>query len=194
MHLPAIPQPSRYAGLFVIDFGEWTSVGYTADEVHALLGTPEHASARAFRINRIDEEGCIELAGWDARQLPREELIVLACDSPDDAVAVFDAIRRTLDAGPPGVALTLDRSDWPDGDRPDVVVLRFAQHASTQVCAWLSAIALPAGTLPSGGADLLPGYLATARVLTTAHMAGPDDLRPRPLDVLLRSVRQPLQR
>ena len=37
MTIPSLEQPERYSGLYVFDFGQWTAVGYTADEVERLL-------------------------------------------------------------------------------------------------------------------------------------------------------------
>ena len=53
MKLPELSSPARYQGLYVFDFGEWTAVGYTAEEIAALLETSERTVRRDWLTARL---------------------------------------------------------------------------------------------------------------------------------------------
>ena len=63
MRLPRLDNPQRYAGLFVVDFGETCSVGYTAEEVALLMESEAHADAKVYRIHNAYPDGTMELKG-----------------------------------------------------------------------------------------------------------------------------------
>jgi hypothetical protein len=195
MRLPSLTKPAKYVGLFAIDFDEWVSVGYTAEEVQTLLALPQFALAHAYRIHRVDKAGRVELAGWDVRHLPREEVIVLACQSEDAASTNFDVLVKRAQDVPPPCAVTIELAHAPGNDPPHVVRLRYAQHASPQVSAWLSAAPLVGETAPSAGTlDSMRARGGGGEVLAVHQAAAPAELAPRDKADLLRTVRQPVQR
>ena len=53
MQLPALKDPTRYAGLYAVDFGEESAVGYTAREVEILLDHEKYRDCRAAIRHRL---------------------------------------------------------------------------------------------------------------------------------------------
>ena len=63
MKLPAIDNPDKYVGLYVIDFGTTCSVGYTAGEVAILLESEKLCKAKVYKIYQARPDGTMELHG-----------------------------------------------------------------------------------------------------------------------------------
>jgi hypothetical protein len=63
MKLPVVNEPSKYAGLYVVDFGDHSGVGFTADEVAELLESEQFADVKVYRIYRANPDGTMEIKG-----------------------------------------------------------------------------------------------------------------------------------
>ena len=63
MKLPEIQDANRYTGLYVIDFGDHSAVGFTAEEVAALLDSEANRGAKVYKIHKAYPDGRVELKG-----------------------------------------------------------------------------------------------------------------------------------
>jgi len=63
MELPKLRQPDRYIGLYVVDFGEHCSVGFTAEEVAELLESERYKDSKVYKIHKAYPDGTVELKG-----------------------------------------------------------------------------------------------------------------------------------
>jgi len=63
MNLPEIKNPDKYVGLYVVDFGESSSVGFTAKEVAELLESEKFGDIKVYKIHRALADGRMELKG-----------------------------------------------------------------------------------------------------------------------------------
>lgn len=63
MKLPELKQPGRYVGLYVVDFGESSSVGFTAEEVAELLDSEKYKDCKVYKIYNAYPDGRLELEG-----------------------------------------------------------------------------------------------------------------------------------
>jgi hypothetical protein len=63
MKLPVIGNAKRYTGLYVVDFGGHSAVGFTALEVAELLESEKFADIKVFRIHHARPDGTMELVG-----------------------------------------------------------------------------------------------------------------------------------
>jgi hypothetical protein len=52
MKLPKLQKPDSYVGLYIVDFGDNTGVGFTAQEVAELFESERYRSARLIRFIR----------------------------------------------------------------------------------------------------------------------------------------------
>ncbi len=50
-------------GLYAFDFGAWTSVGYTVEEIAMLLESEQYRTGKVYQIVRADPDGRMELRG-----------------------------------------------------------------------------------------------------------------------------------
>lgn len=67
MNLPELKEADRYVGLYVVDFGDHSSTGFTETEVAELLESEQFADAQVYKIVRAQPDGSLELKG-----VPRE--------------------------------------------------------------------------------------------------------------------------
>jgi len=63
MKLPAIQNAKRYTGLYVVDFGDHSGVGFTAQEVAELLESEQFADIKVYKIHNAYPDGRMELKG-----------------------------------------------------------------------------------------------------------------------------------
>src|SRR4030043_1727383 len=63
MNLPQIKNPDKYVDLYVVDFGDHSGVGFTADEVAQLLESEKFKNIKVYRIYNAYPDGRMELKG-----------------------------------------------------------------------------------------------------------------------------------
>ena len=63
MKIPELENGEKYVGLYVVDFGENTGVGFAAEEVAELLESEKFKDCRVYKIHRAYPDGKIELKG-----------------------------------------------------------------------------------------------------------------------------------
>ena len=63
MKLPKLEKPDKYVGLYVVDFGQSSGVGFTAEEVAELLESEKFQDCKAYKIHRAYPDGRLELKG-----------------------------------------------------------------------------------------------------------------------------------
>ena len=63
MKLPTIQDAKRYTGLYAVDFGTQSSVGFTALEVAELLESEQFREVKVYKIHNASPDGRMELVG-----------------------------------------------------------------------------------------------------------------------------------
>jgi hypothetical protein len=63
MKLPEIKNSQKYKGLYVVDYGQSCSVGFTADEVAELLESEKFKDIKVYKIYNAYPDGKMELKG-----------------------------------------------------------------------------------------------------------------------------------
>jgi hypothetical protein len=63
MKLPVVQNAKRYTGLYVVDFGDHSGVGFTASEVAELLESEQFADIKVYKIHNASPDGQMELKG-----------------------------------------------------------------------------------------------------------------------------------
>jgi len=63
MELPEIKNPDKYVDLYVVDFGDHSGVGFTAEEVAELLESEKFKDVKVYRIYKAYPDGKMELKG-----------------------------------------------------------------------------------------------------------------------------------
>lgn len=107
MKLPDIQEPQRYTGLYVVDFGDHTGVGFKAEEVAALLEEEPLKEIRIYKIHRAQPDGTMDLRGVDPALFHLEAGLFFFADDEDTARREFEELVRLADeTAPPAKAKT----------------------------------------------------------------------------------------
>ncbi len=72
MKLPKLQDSQKYTGLYIVDFGENTGVGFTAEEVAELIESEEYKHCKVYKIHRAYPDGKLELKGVSAQTFQLE--------------------------------------------------------------------------------------------------------------------------
>ena len=72
MKLPQLKENSNYVGLYVVDFGDYSSVGFTAQEVAELLESQKYSHCKVYKIHNAYPDGKLELKGVPAQTFQLE--------------------------------------------------------------------------------------------------------------------------
>lgn len=102
MELPRLNKPERYTGLYVIDFGDHTGVGFTAQEVSELLESERYKDVKVYKIHRTYPDGRLELKGVPNHIFQLEAGLFFYATSQQQAKGDFNRlIALAVRHGPP---------------------------------------------------------------------------------------------
>lgn len=193
--LPRIPYPERYAGLYVYDFGDHVSVGYTALEIRYLRESAAHRHGAAYEIYRVAENGSIELRGATDQRLTVHEAMCFLRHEGADARRDYDALLAAARHTPLPCAAEMRLARVYDFDPPNVTALLYAASASGAISSWLTQAAVAAGDLVVGGIEAHRTVVASGGMqIAACELPTTFDLTDRTAEEVLRQVREPLQR
>ncbi len=165
MKLPAVNEPQRYAGLYVVDFGDATEVGYTAQQVAEVFESEQHHAAQAYRIERVSPDGAFELRGVSRVQFTLESGMLFHRRDAAAAQADFEALCDYAAAEAPPCRAYVQLSQFDDhppaGDY--VVALVYPAEFEHDVSQWLLAANYAGGDTVTGGASTVTGYLECSK-------------------------------
>ncbi len=66
MKLPEVQNSEKYVGLYIVDFGDHSGVGFTAQEVAELLESEKFKHIKVYKIHNAYPDGRMELKGIGA--------------------------------------------------------------------------------------------------------------------------------
>lgn len=193
--LPALERPADYVGLCVFDFGDHTSVGYTADEIEVLRRDPRFAGGQAYVVHAVDDDGRLMLRGVSTESLRTEEAMIFGHNAAASARVSYDELKRRAEKNPLPCEVTMELADFASHQPSHVVVLICTALASQAVGAWLSSIGFAGGDVVSGGADVLADYRTAGSVrLATCSLHRREDCVSRNAADVLAGVDRAIQR
>jgi hypothetical protein len=196
MRLPSVTDPERYRGLYVYDFGAWSALGYTAEEIAVLLESDAYGHGKAFKIVRATPDGQLELRGVPAERFQVESGMFFTRSSVDLAEADFDELVALARAGAPcrAYAQLADRGPTA-GERRFVTALIYPAEYEDEMSRWLLDADYAGGELAEGGPSHVTNYFAEDHTVLRREQFWSTTATPaRERDEVLASVRQAVQR
>lgn len=195
MNIPRLDQPERYTGLFIYDFGDHVSVGYTAEEVDVLTRSELHKSGSAYQIYRVTDSGAMELRGIDSVRVGAQEAMLFQFHDPADAAAAFDDLVRLAQDDPLPTPVHAERAMAESMTPPHVIALIYSIYGADAVGRWLQRVGFDAGQEVSVGSDRLQDYRqAGATADESVELSTRLDHRSRSPAEILATVHRPVQR
>jgi hypothetical protein len=196
MILPHVNDPTRFRGLYVYDFGDWTAVGYTAEEIAILLEDESWRGGKVYKIHRATPDGQMELRGVSPRRFQVESGIFFYRRELAPARADFEELRAAAKQTPPPCRAFQHLADREsDGPQRYVTALIFPAEHEDEIGHWLTAIAFSGGDVAEGGISHVTDYYAQEKVLLERRQLWSQPAIPsRCPEEVLASVRQAVQR
>ena len=197
MKLPAVDQPDRLRGLYVFDFGEWSAVGYTAEEIAILLEDTAYRMGKVYKIVRSAPDGRMELRGVPRERFEFESGMFFNRDDLAAARADFAALLQiSAQHGAPCRAyLHLADRGVHEGVARYVTALIYPAEYEDDMAAWLLATRFMGGSLVEGGISHVGNYHAEEKtILDRQPLSSKPAVPSRSADEVLGSVRRAVQR
>jgi hypothetical protein len=102
MRLPKLEKPDRYVGLYVVDFGEDSAVGFTAHEVAELLESEKYKDSKVYKIHNAYADGRLELRGVPAETFELEAGMLFYSSDGQSAKRDFkELVNLAVKTAPP---------------------------------------------------------------------------------------------
>jgi hypothetical protein len=194
MLLPSLENPQAYQGLFVIDFGDSTSVGYTAAEVAMLLEMERFQSAKVYRIHSASPDGRIELLGVPVSRFMLESGVFFYSRTPEEARVAFDTLGLLAESHPIPSRAKLQYAAFPGASYPHAAGLIYPAEFDSDWSGWLIRVAFSGGEICDAGISAVSDWNDQAKVSGSIQLWGAVDRGARPLAELIESVGVSLQR
>lgn len=166
MILPSVSKPGRFRGLYVYDFGEWTALGYTAEEIAILLESEDYRDGKVYRIHSATPDGRFELQGVSARRFKIESGMFFYRSDADAARDDFETLAAASEKNPPPCRAFLHLADRGDNASPHyVTALIYPAEYDEAVGQWLLALDYAGGDLAEGGPSHVSNYYEQEKTL-----------------------------
>lgn len=197
MKIPAVPEPQRYRGLYLYDFGDWTAVGYTAEEIAVLLESEEYRDGKVYRIVRATPDGQFELRGVASTRFHAESGIFFNRHDLEAARRDFAELRELTERRPPPCRAILHLADRGEheGVARYVTALVYPAEYEDEFSQWLLAAGYCGGDTVEGGISHVSDYYAQETILLERQQLWSQiSIESRSGDEVLATVRRAVQR
>jgi hypothetical protein len=110
MKTAKVDNAEKYIGLYLVDFGEYSSVGFTAQEVAEILESERFADAKVYKIHNAYPDGKLELVGVNREIFQLESGMFFYSSDPDVCRKDFDNLVKLAVENPAPCRAKLHRS------------------------------------------------------------------------------------
>lgn len=197
MMVPAVAEPQRYRGLYMIDFGDWTATGYTAAEVAMLLEHEAYRSCKVYKIHRAAPDGTMELRGVAHETFALESGMFFWRSDLGAARSDYDELIALAEqTSPPGRAFVhLARSEDAENKSRWVTAIVYPAELDEEFAAWLETVGYSGGDFVEGGVSAVTSYYEQKLpVKAQRQLWSAEATASRSREELLASVRRAVQR
>lgn len=197
MKIPPLDQPQRYRGLYVFDFGTWTAVGYTAEEIAILLESEQYRGGKVYKIVRAGPDGSLELRGVaPTRFLVESGMFFNRTElsaARDDFSQLQELAKRT--ALPCRAYVHLADRGVHEGVSRYVTAVIYPAEYEDEMSRWLLDTAYAGGDTVEGGPSHVSNYYQEPNeILARVQLHAAGAIPARSPGEVLGSVRQAVQR
>jgi hypothetical protein len=102
MKIPELKKPEKYVGLYIVDFGDYSSVGFTALEVAELLESEKYKDCKVYKIYRAYPDGRLEIKGVPSEKFQLEAgMFFYSSDLETSRRDFKNLVKLAVEATPP---------------------------------------------------------------------------------------------
>lgn len=178
MKLPEIKNADRYTGLYVVDFGDSSGVGFAVEEVAELLESEKFQDIKVYKIYRAYPDGKMELKGVPNEIFQLEAgMFFYESDETTSRNDYKKLVSAAISNAPPAKA-KVHLAKY--SDDKFVTALIFSAEQNDEISRWLLDVDYKTAGLAEGGIDAVKQYYNVAPEILERHQL----FNQRQIDVL----------
>lgn len=163
MKLPQVQEATQYAGLYVVDFGDHSGIGFTATEVAELLDSERFTDVKVYKIHRASPDGTMELKGVRSETFGLEAGMFFYADNEAAGRAEFARLLAWADKQLPPARCKVHLAKTDEGH---VTALIYPAEYDDEFARWLLDGQFRTGGAVEGGTGAVERYYpANSQVL-----------------------------
>ncbi|MGA1980268.1 MAG: hypothetical protein ABSG99_06885 [Sedimentisphaerales bacterium] len=193
MELPELPNPQKYVGLYIFDFGDHCGVGFTAEEVAELFESEKYKNCKAYKIHKAYPNGKLELKGVQAEIFQLEAGMFFYSSDLKTANRDFKKLVNLAVKVAPPCRAKVHLAKY--NDNKFVTVLIYPAEYDDEISTWLLDGGYKTADAAEGGIEAVRRYYDyKPKVLDRHQLFGKSENRSRTGQELLASVKLAVQR
>lgn len=193
MNLPELKKPDKYVGLYIIDFGDHSGVGFTAEEVAELLESEKFKDIKIYKIHNAYPDGRLELKGVSARTFQMETGMFFYSGDLETARLDYKKLTDIAVTAPPPCRAKLQLAKYSDGKF--VTALIYPSEYNDELSRWLSDNNYKTAGPAEGGISAVTGYYRDEpEILERTQLFAVDKFESRTGEELLAATKIAVQR
>ncbi len=193
MKLPELQNVEKYVGLYVVDFGDHSGVGFTAREVAELLESERFKDIKVYKIHKAYPDGRLELKGIGSEIFQLEMGMFFYSKNSDTAQQDFKKlINLAVKIAPPARAkVHLAKFD----DTRFVTALIYPAEYNEEFSSWLIDGDYKTAGSARGGIEAVQSYYDQGpHILDRHQLFARSAYTSRTGEELLAAIKIPVQR
>lgn len=193
MNLPQINNAEKFQGLYVIDFGEYSSVGFTAGEVAELLESEKFSHVKVYKIYKAYQDGKMELKAVSHSLFNLEKGIFFYSFDEKSARKDYKGLVSVAVSKAPPCRAKVHLAKYSDAKFVTAIV--YPAEYDDQVSDWLLEADYKSSGPAQGGAEAVELYYRDKPDVLKHHQLFADELvESKNTEQLLADINKPLQR
>jgi hypothetical protein len=193
MKLPYTEKSEKYVGLYVIDFGDHSAVGYTAQEVATLLESERFSDVKVYKIHRAYPDGRMELHGVARERFQMESGMFFHGRDDADARRNFQRIHEWNIQQPPPCRTVVHLAGT--SGKAAITALIYPAEYEQEMGEWLGESGITGnGPVDAGISQVNRYYQAGFEILDREQLWPAESQRDRDREELLKAVGESFQR
>ncbi len=193
MKLPELEKPDRYVGLYVIDFGDHSGVGFTAQEVAEIIESERYKDCKVYKIYKAYPDGGMELKGVNRQIFELETGMLFYSNNENSARENFDKMINLAVGSEPPCRAKVHLAKY--NDEKFCVALIYPAEFDDEVSGWLLEGEYQTEGAAEGGTSAVQGYYDSgAEILDRHQLFGQSKVSSRTGEELLASLELAVQR
>ena len=193
MKLPKLQKPDSYVGLYIVDFGDNTGVGFTAQEVAELFESERFGHCKAYKIHKAYPDGRLELKGVQKETFQLETGMFFFSADIDTARSDYKRlVKLGIETDVPCKA-TVQLAQY--NDDKFAVALIYPAEYDDEISGWLLEHEYKTSGIVEGGVSTVTRYYdAKPEILERHQLWGRSSVESRTGEELLASTKIAVQR
>jgi hypothetical protein len=193
MKLAQLENPKKYVGLYVIDFGDHSGIGFTAQEVAEILDSEKFKEAKAYKIHRASPDGQLELKGVAKSSFQLEMGIFFYENTQTQSRQDFDKLVSNAVTTAPPCRAKLHIAKY--SETKFVTAVIFPAEYNDEISSWLMDARFKTQGPANAGTDAVTQYYNDSPEILDRHqLFGKTELISRTGTELLANIKAAVQR